>query len=125
MMHEPKKSVYNISLLKNKHKSSFTGKSCSWCGRAMEMYYTPWCAVCDKPKLKKGKLNLIQVKAHLKATQENFNSDYIWSTLYDTFGFRNDSGFVYTFGEDGLEEFDMLLKKVFNVKKDFTFWVSW
>lgn len=124
MMHEPIKSRLNISFVKNKNKQSFTGKSCAWCGKALDMYYTPWCPICDKPKLKRNKLNLIQVKRHL-IQKHNISFDKTWTALCDNFEFRNDTDFRYEFGMDGLEKFDEYLRKDFNCKKEFTFHVSW
>ena len=74
-------------------RENFNGPStdviCTSCGYEKEMYYVPWCSVCDKPQRKSVEtLNLIQALRHIEVitfdcgTKEKFNLDSYHSRMW-------------------------------------------
>ena len=56
----------------------------------MEMYYEPWCPVCEKPEVERPPLiNLIQALGHLEAVGHTGIKDRFWSDNCDYF--KNDT----------------------------------
>lgn len=52
-------------------------KKCPTCKREMEMYYSEWCPMCDRPAVKQRPvLNFLQVIRHLEI-KHNLDTDHL------------------------------------------------
>lgn len=111
-----------------KENNSETNELCVNCGRKMEMYYTPWCPLCDKPKVENQPvLNYIQAMRYLEILGYEGVRDRITSKLLDHDRYHNDC-LTYLYFIDDKDEinydkeyiFDLkILKKVFNIQTDY------
>lgn len=71
--------------------------TCDRCGGDLEMYYTPWCPLCDKPEpVIKPVLNYIKCVRHV-VRKHNLDDDptngherRLWLWVIDSPGFAND-----------------------------------
>ncbi len=73
-------------------------KKCPTCNAEMEMYYRPWCPLCDRPEVEERKtLNLIQVCRHLvrkhDLDEDQSKGHYrcLWLILCDSNYVNNDT----------------------------------
>lgn len=81
---------------------------CGSCGKPLDMYYVPWCPVCDKPKLKPvDTLNIIQALRHISELDGNeVFRDRFWDYLMEDNRFHNDVLLQYNFREADEKEWD-------------------
>jgi len=118
----------------NRNELVRTGKvPCERCGRALEMYYRPWCPVCDKPEKQcLEELNLIQALSHLEAIGNVGISDRVVKHLNQGGHLRNDAYIRIDLSADMKEEVGeshykdlMVMKQVFDLGDSILLWVSW
>lgn len=102
-----------------------TRGDCKKCGRPLEMYYKPWCPVCDKPEKENLTcLNLIQCLNHIEATNHRPEyKDRMWKLLFDDI--HNDSYMRWVYNMDEEWDFDeqtlediTLFNETFDIKPD-------
>lgn len=97
---------------------------CNTCGGKMEMYYGPWCPVCDKPEIKSiSTLNLVQALDHLEAIGNPGIKRRVWESLLDYI--RNDTYFEYFLGDADTSPDLYLLKSHLGLGESIVFHVSW
>jgi len=69
---------------------------CPTCGRPMQMYYEPWCPICEPPKLEgEPVLNLIQALDYLEAIGHEGIKERLWRQLCEHA--TNDTAFYFSF----------------------------
>ena len=110
---------------------------CQICNKPKEMYFTPWCPRCDKPKIENlPSLNFIKCLNHIEAIDEKNNGfkNRFWGYCSKNYEFRNDSYFMLYFPNDiDKDEYTMeeindlnLFRSTFNIKGDsILLCVSW
>lgn len=81
---------------------------CESCGKPLDMYYVPWCPICEKPKLKPvDTLNIVQALDHISELDGNQKfRERFWNYLMDDSRFGNDVLLTYCFREVKEKEWD-------------------
>ena len=104
--------------------------TCQRCNGPLEMYFSPWCPSCDKPKLEPFEaLNLIKALRYLEVNNPGIK-DRLMGAFGDAGYTRNDTYTHIPLGEDffgdGTEGDLAVLREAFGLTKDGAiFEISW
>ena len=95
------------------------GKNICECGTAKQMYFKPWCPICEKPKLEPigDALNAIKSLDHIVVvTGDEEYKRRMWNKWIQELDFNNDS-WTWWWLEDGDEDVE-LFRRTFNLEHD-------